>query len=509
MNMKSNILEILGVAGKEDIITNLLAHAVEYSPTFRHRFLDLLCGITNHLDANEFKVMTRTQAGSAGIPDLVVAVKYEAESALVVIENKLKAEEGDDQTSRYQQPESIHSLKAKARFFPENEEVHEYLVFLTLFPESPSGEKFVNKIYRDLYPLLDDLPFNENATSDLLLRDFRDILREFYSFEKISLSDLILERLRGNAVLDGPYLYFTRLFENLALPCGLWLESTFRSSAQGRRFYGAQFYKEGWCLNSFQETDGKRTPLDPIRDRNIHFEPQFNIINQTFSIYLHYEISPYRPDKWARENIKESHYQAYRLVRTWVTKFLQNAEIQEYESGGGSNQIGKAVLPIDNSTTVEKFYEMFHAVLARTVPAIDEALSVSEAFSFSLIDLVEAINNIAAFCKSKKYHFSLSETADEYGLYFQNEGGKNILWAGIWCSRWFSSHLPLCLAVHESAGDWSQESLLKFKNMGKGKFELFENHAVRDITITSDSDNVAQYLMREIEELLFNSVNLA
>jgi len=127
-----------------------------------------------------------------------------------------------------------------------------------------------------------------------------------------------------------------------------------------------------------------------------------------------------------------------------------------------------------------------------------------EAFSTSLIFVVEAIDHIAAFCKFRGYRYSLSDTPEEYGLYFHNKEGKKILWFGIWCSRWFSLHSPLCFAIHESAGDWSREVLQKFKDQGIGKIELFENHIVRDITITGDSGlTVAQRLIREIEPILF------
>ena len=96
-----NIMDILGVTYKEDIISNLLAHSLINSVSFKTTSLENLVQLKN---VSSYTVKAYIRIGtSMGIPDIVIALKWDEVNCdkLIIIENKLKATEGYEQTKRY------------------------------------------------------------------------------------------------------------------------------------------------------------------------------------------------------------------------------------------------------------------------------------------------------------------------------------------------------------------------------------------------------------------------
>jgi hypothetical protein len=488
--MPDNILRVLGVEGKEDVITNLLKFAIESSGTFRQRFLTDICGISGALSTDKCKAKTRISTGDMGIPDLVIWRNGGNNPAdLVIIENKLKAEAGNDQLERYENPASVDML---AEMFSKETTRNEHFVFLTLFNDPlPKNSKFVHKRYADLLPILRLLPFNENRIADILLGDLGATLEEFYAYDKVDYEDHLLEKLSGVQVLDAPYLYFSKLFSGYQPPEGLDFDSTFRSSAQGRRYYGAVFYKELWCPRGMREPSEGKWRLDPIEDIFIHFEPQLSLLNQVLSIYVHYEISSdsYHNAEWSQENIEKSDYQAYQLIREFVSLFTAKANIPDYSAGGRSNQIGKALIEINEHMTVAQFLDKFGLFLKRTTREIDNALAHIRGWSFDVRDILKILDEVASQCKRKGYPLESSVDAAEYGFYLKDRNGKNALWVGIWCSYWQKSGQPISLAVNQAGTDWSKESLTVLKSMHPEAEANFDDHTVCFIPV-GGADNI-------------------
>jgi hypothetical protein len=95
--METNILRILSVEAKEDAISNLLAYSFRESADFRRRFTRALCGELFGC-SRVGVVATRTSIPDVGIPDIVIACQDGDGTDLIVVENKLMAEAGNDQT---------------------------------------------------------------------------------------------------------------------------------------------------------------------------------------------------------------------------------------------------------------------------------------------------------------------------------------------------------------------------------------------------------------------------
>lgn len=89
-----NIMDILGVTYKEDIISNLLIHSLNNSVSFKTTSLENLVQLKN---VSSYTVKAYTRIGTPmGIPYIVIALKWDEVNCdkLIIIENKLKSTEG-------------------------------------------------------------------------------------------------------------------------------------------------------------------------------------------------------------------------------------------------------------------------------------------------------------------------------------------------------------------------------------------------------------------------------
>jgi hypothetical protein len=176
----------------------------------------------------------------------VLALENPACAEIVVIENKLKAEEGADQTQRYASKDAVAALSR--RLLPGRPIGEPSFVFLTLFPDQQptAGNLYLVKRHSDLQSVAAAIPSWENRVAEQLIRDWLALTAEFYTKAQVSLSDKFSDKLSDDSGLDSGYLYFRCALEQLSLPEGLDLEWFFRSSQQGRRYYGAIISKEAW-----------------------------------------------------------------------------------------------------------------------------------------------------------------------------------------------------------------------------------------------------------------------
>ncbi|MEA1995744.1 MAG: hypothetical protein U9N18_06355, partial [Campylobacterota bacterium] len=349
--MEKNIFQILGVQTKEDVVSNALVHGLNSSKSFLYIFLETVC----KKDPRKYSKCTgytRLSTATSGIPDIVLTCYQKNNDVdLVVIENKLKADEGEDQTERYASQESIDSLikilgLKKSQVFPS-------FVFLTLFPDqSPKSKYFKSSTYLELSNGLNKLSRGVDAVAEQLIDDWNELLSRFYQCRSINHDDIATNKLSGTDNLDGGYLYFRSMLSELTFPPGLEVEDCFRSSRQGRRFYGAVISKDDWHPTEMSEVNGK-WQLNGGSDYNIHFEPQYNVLNGIFNLFIHYEVNPYETEKWVLKNIKFNQYNHYKAVRESFIQDLEARNVKGLIFGGGSNQIAKASFNFQDKSTSE------------------------------------------------------------------------------------------------------------------------------------------------------------
>jgi hypothetical protein len=379
MNESDNILVLLGVSTKEDVLSNLLRFCINSSRSFSSTFLRILCGSEG--DPTEVTAHTRISAGDSGIPDLVILARTASETVLVVVENKLKADEGVDQTRRYASPQCVEHICGVLRVKPS--EIRRAFVFLTLFPDQqPEAPEFKTRTYRQLVEMVPDRVYEENPTAARLLADLATLLKTFYAQDDLPPNAPLLEALRRDDPLESSYLAFRNFAHSLELPCDLEVEDVFRSSAQGRRFYGAVISKAAWhprgmpCRQTGEhncQSDCKWA-LDPEQDFNIHFEPQFNVLTGSLNIYLHYEVNPYTPVNQLLRHVSQSDYAGYNQLRDRFAKKLSNNKSLSLIFGGRSNQIARASLDIE-AMSAQEVAQVLSGLVGKVGNAIDLILA--------------------------------------------------------------------------------------------------------------------------------------
>jgi hypothetical protein len=209
--MSDNILNILGIQSREDAITNLLAHCFNSIQEFQPVFLRSVCGC-EPVAGEQWQAFTRPILPSCGAPDLVLNGRCSAHNRIIVIENKLKADESDDQTTRY-------SSEGAARYLVQRFRAVEppTYVFLTLFPDQQprAGSLWRVATYRDLLRGVRSTSLPPGCTGTRLLSDWLELVADFYSFETADPDDVLLERLQADNELEGNFLYFTSFVRRL------------------------------------------------------------------------------------------------------------------------------------------------------------------------------------------------------------------------------------------------------------------------------------------------------
>lgn len=369
--MADNLFQVLGIQTREDCVSNAIAYAIKTSARFRECFLQMICD-KKFDDYRDITAYTRVSIPGYGTPDVVLVCKSPSVTDLIVIENKLGADEGEDQTATYASEQFRQLLQRKIA--PGDASPKWTLVFLTLFPDQePSSNEFTHKTYEPLTRIATE--YADGSLAEMLIRDWIALLNRFYEKQIVRPNDDVVQKLHDEDGLGSGYLYFREAFRQIPLPPPLQIDDFFRSSQQGRRYYGAVISKEAWRPAEMIQNAEGRWHLDPVQNFHVHFEPQFDVLNKILKLYLHYEVYPYQPEAWVRNNVPASQYTEYVRHRTrFFDRLRENAPLN-WSFGLGYNQIARADLNFDGQTfsAVSKIVE--HTICNMSI-AVDETVRV-------------------------------------------------------------------------------------------------------------------------------------
>ena len=370
--LKSNILYILGIHDKEDVISNILCYCLNNSLKFRNIFLEKICDYSNDeiQEINKDTIAKTRISTISGIPDIVILIRKHDANEIIVIENKLLAGEGWEQTKRYSSKECKEDLKKSF----EIDKAEFRFVYFSLFPDDTADNTsdFVSKHYNELIKHIENESF-ENQIVNQLLSDLSSLYSKFYESGKISDEDIIIEKLRQEDPLDSAYLYFKSFIAKISMPNGLQFKFTYNSKLNGRHYYGALFSKKEWEPSSY----GEKIPLNE-NTYSIHFEPQYNVLGGILNFYIHYEPNPYKPVSKIRE-IGEKYDLYLRRRNEFVKNFHSEAKsIQRFKSYNGSNQIGKVVFDFQKKK-LKDVREIIEKLLVDLSLVIDKTQKITDA----------------------------------------------------------------------------------------------------------------------------------
>ncbi|UXZ09766.1 hypothetical protein F1C14_01815 [Clostridium perfringens] len=141
--------------------------------------------------------------------DIVIKLKSNLQDILVIIENKLKADEGYNQTKKYSSENCISDLLKNPKISLKNKNIKTIFLYLTLIPEQvPSGEAFKNITYKDLISKVKvDI---EDKFLDKLMKDFYSVVGEFYKNLDVDKNDRILDIINENNDSTKLYIKFKK-----------------------------------------------------------------------------------------------------------------------------------------------------------------------------------------------------------------------------------------------------------------------------------------------------------
>jgi hypothetical protein len=122
---------------------------------------------------------TRVSAGTSGIPDIVILCSNDDNGQVIIVENKILASEGSDQTDRYSTDVTVDSVvKNLSSAFPARRSAA--FVYLTLpHSQSPKSNRFVHKTYRDLLRAASNISDFGDATANQQIPDMLDTYPKF------------------------------------------------------------------------------------------------------------------------------------------------------------------------------------------------------------------------------------------------------------------------------------------------------------------------------------------
>jgi hypothetical protein len=370
--MGDNALEVLRIADKEDVISNLLAYCIRQSESFRNVFLVRICGL-EPAAYPECEVHSRPQVPKVGTPDLVVVCKGQA-TDWVIIENKLNALEGKDQTKHYASRETVDALSE--RFGLDSPAIQPKFVFLTLFPDQvPTSDQFSCVRYSSL--LHDRVSLNKgSALARQLSSAWLDVLEHFYASEHLHADEQVAQKHSDAHVPGADYLAFRTLIRSISLPPEVELDRLFRQSQKGRRYYGAAVTKPRWKTEPFDDS-GRLWTL-PKDNRHIHIEPQYNVLDQTLKVHIHYETNTYHPVKKLQERVPQDQYEIYTSRRNAFAQHLDGADIAPFRLSVHSNQLAIAEVSLLDATVADA-QEQMQTHIEDATRAVDRALGAEAA----------------------------------------------------------------------------------------------------------------------------------
>lgn len=285
--MSSDILDILGVATKEETYTSLIAYALANHTAFRKAAIEKFLG--KPCVSDDWKIKSELQVASCqgkDIPDIVIYSS--SENRIIIVENKLFSAEGLDQTTRYSSSEFNDAIKNLLGLPNAGLDY----IFLTLENRQPQSSKFKKISYSELAKVIPQSSIN-NSKLCLLLDEFRKKVEEFDKCAPPQPNQVFLDYLKSNPVagLVSSYRKFEVACTHFSRNVGSQLGSPDigTTSHLGSGYIPlAVWRKEGWLGKEYSEGD-----RDGRKCYDIHYEFQWDARNDTLTLYLHYHTNPY------------------------------------------------------------------------------------------------------------------------------------------------------------------------------------------------------------------------
>lgn len=268
---------------REDTISDFLINCFKDSNEFLIRFLNE--AKIQIKENTVFPIDTRVGLGiDIGTPDIVVRAVTNNNMKFIIVENKMGAAEGNEQTNRYESLEARNRIANKYNVTLENSEFH--FIFLALDTTvRPQNSQFTFLNY-DIF-LQGDWPL-QTKTLQRLFKDFQEKLLNFYKplknpYESLE-SDIEMDGIQRKICWQTILTFY--LDKELILDWG-------EPGGAGRSNFLFLISKSNWkSSKSFREVGLAQT-------FNIHIDTYINMLDnenkRVKEIGIRFESFPYEP----------------------------------------------------------------------------------------------------------------------------------------------------------------------------------------------------------------------
>ena len=308
-----NLLARLRVFQNEVIMSRALKCLIEGSPTFAKRFLADMFGA---IEPNDVAVDIEYSVGDLGRLDLVIRWVDLGAEQCAIIEHKIHAGEGKDQTERYAEAAAGVVMDVAPSMAAEGRPCH--LAMLTPWPwEIAQSESFSAKTHEAILPALQAAASDPDPAIRELAGSWAQELRDFYG---AGVGEGHADWARAVAAetpggLNKGLLVVQRLRQPLQERLegtGLLVGAPYRGSGRGRSWIAIKVEKHdrAWRASRQPQTG------DQI---GVHLHAQIHLPLDGSSdpaCYLVLELEPYMPRKAAERTFGVDFVAGYKADRT-------------------------------------------------------------------------------------------------------------------------------------------------------------------------------------------------
>ncbi|KGX92474.1 hypothetical protein N781_16150 [Pontibacillus halophilus JSM 076056 = DSM 19796] len=344
-----NVFDVLNSFYREDVISDFLVSCFKESEEFLLKFLhEAYISID---DGTEFVLDTRVGLGkSIGTPDLIVKAVHGNRTKLIVVENKMGAAEGHEQTNRYVSMEAKVRLANKYQLDIDHTEFH--YIFLALDTTvRPRNSQFIFLNY-DLF-LKDGWTLHHEKLR-MVFEDFKLKLHHFYtplrkpinSLETGMEMDRIQRKICWQKILAAAF----SLKSELILDWG-------DVAGAGRHNFIFLISKSGWTSERPFQHDGI------ARTFNVHVDTYINMLNNQKGlneIGIRFETYPYEP----YQKVKHlPNYDAFiENKRIFGEELINRVKRNGLHARPKSSRLLVMTVPIEGHTVDDQIHHMKHQV---------------------------------------------------------------------------------------------------------------------------------------------------
>lgn len=370
--MTVNTMDLLGVNFNEEVIGNLIVGLINSSDNFRRAFSRHILEISN-VEGFDVKAYSK-EATSKGIPDIIISAESDDEIIISIVEEKLKANEGHNQTFIYTE----EVIKEEIIKESNNKKINFKYIYLTLIEdEKKINYGYINKTFKDL---INDVWVEiEDEGLNRLYKDFITNIMKFYTLQELPESAKRINVLLDKDEKEKMFIKFRALVLSLKYSNNLAVEFFGKETAGDEISFISKILKNRWIGAEAKWNCGLYEIGEDTFE--IHIESQFNITSEKLVLYIHYEPNPYVTRYKLRSVATNENVDAFERQRRKVLENVHNqidkfgdSYIRKYE---GRNTIAYVEFQFEKYTTVGDFKEVFLYYIDVLSHMVDNALDMA------------------------------------------------------------------------------------------------------------------------------------